>query len=87
MGGHLLKTWNLPIPIVEAVSYHHQPEQSPNAADLASITHLASYLSHLHSFKEGKENVLMFLLGQAMRQLKGKGNADQIKAILIKKLR
>jgi HD-like signal output (HDOD) protein len=56
VGGHLLKMWNLPIPIVEAVTYHHQPRQSPNAADLASITHLASYLSHLHSFKEGKEN-------------------------------
>jgi HD-like signal output (HDOD) protein len=55
VGGFLLRAWSLPIPIVEAVSYHHQPKQSPNAADLASITHLASYLSHLHSFKEGKE--------------------------------
>ena len=30
-------------------------------------------------YKSGKENVLMFLLGQVMRGVKGKSNAEDIK--------
>jgi HD-like signal output (HDOD) protein len=55
VGGYLLRAWNLPISIVDAVTFHHEPKQSPNSPDLASITCLADYLSHLHSFREGRE--------------------------------
>jgi aspartyl-tRNA(Asn)/glutamyl-tRNA(Gln) amidotransferase subunit B len=34
-------------------------------------------------YKSGKENVIMFLVGQAMKQLKGKEKADIIKEKLL----
>ncbi len=37
-------------------------------------------------YKSGKETVVMFLVGQVMREIKGKGNAQQIKEMFIKKL-
>jgi len=55
VGGYLLEKWSLPIPIVDAVCFHHFPGQSRHAPDLASITHVADYLSHLHSFRRGEE--------------------------------
>jgi HD-like signal output (HDOD) protein len=56
VGGYLLKKWSLPVSIVDAVSFHHAPELSQNAPDLASITHLADYLSHLHSHRHEEES-------------------------------
>jgi aspartyl-tRNA(Asn)/glutamyl-tRNA(Gln) amidotransferase subunit B len=37
-------------------------------------------------FKSGKENVVMFLLGQVMREMKGKADANVVKEALLKKL-
>ncbi|HSW88612.1 MAG TPA: Asp-tRNA(Asn)/Glu-tRNA(Gln) amidotransferase subunit GatB [Candidatus Saccharimonadales bacterium] len=37
-------------------------------------------------FKNGKETVIMFLVGQAMKQLKGKAKADEIKTKLLELL-
>ena len=56
VGGYLLERWSLPLSIVEAVAFHHAPGMSKNARDLASITHVANHLSHLHSFRKGTES-------------------------------
>jgi len=33
----------------------------------------------VEDYKKGKENALMFLLGQAMKELKGKEKAEKVK--------
>lgn len=38
----------------------------------------------VEDYKKGKEQSLMFLLGQVMQQFKGKGNAQMVKSALIK---
>ena len=38
----------------------------------------------VEDYKKGKEQSLMFLLGQVMKELKGKGNAQIVKSALIK---
>jgi putative nucleotidyltransferase with HDIG domain len=46
IGACLLKSWNLPDEIVEAVGNHHQPVCEPHPK-LSVITHLANCLAHL----------------------------------------
>ena len=46
IGACLLKSWNLPDEIVEAVAHHHQPVCEPRPK-LSVITHLANCLAHL----------------------------------------
>jgi putative nucleotidyltransferase with HDIG domain len=46
IGACLLKSWNLPDEIVEAVANHHQPVCEPRPK-LSVITHLANCLAHL----------------------------------------
>jgi len=38
-------------------------------------------------YAKGKENVIMFLVGQVMRQTKGKANPKMVKKILEEKLK
>jgi len=46
VGGYLLGMWGLSLPIVEAVTYHHNPESLPETgADLARLLHRADALS------------------------------------------
>lgn len=46
VGANLLKSWNVPEEIVEAVANHHQPVLLP-VARLSVVTHLADCLAHL----------------------------------------
>jgi putative nucleotidyltransferase with HDIG domain len=46
IGACLLKSWNLPEEIIEAVANHHQPVCEPHPR-LSVITHLANCLAHL----------------------------------------
>jgi len=46
IGGCLLKSWNLPDEIIEAVANHHHPVCEPRPK-LSVITHLANCLAHL----------------------------------------
>jgi putative nucleotidyltransferase with HDIG domain len=46
IGACLLKSWNLPDEIIEAVANHHQPVCEPHPK-LSLITHLANCLAHL----------------------------------------
>jgi HD-like signal output (HDOD) protein/CheY-like chemotaxis protein len=49
VGAYLLALWGLPIPLVEAVADHHQPNRcdSPQLG-LTGCVHIASVLQHLH---------------------------------------
>lgn len=45
IGGCLLKRWNLPETVVEAVTWHHQPaEADPDIKPLVQATHLADFI-------------------------------------------
>lgn len=55
VSSYLLEKWNLPVSIVDAVKYHHDPTQAQVAPDLASITHVANQLSHIHSYRHHEE--------------------------------
>ena len=46
VGGELLKAWQLPPRLVEAVAYHHQPELAKQFPVEAAIIHTSDYIVH-----------------------------------------
>jgi putative nucleotidyltransferase with HDIG domain len=51
-GAALAEHWNLPQQLVEAVQYHHNPEDAPEFATLAHITCLADAVTYLAELGE-----------------------------------
>ncbi len=47
VGGELLKAWQLPPRLVEAVAYHHQPELAKQFPVEAAIVHTSDYIVHV----------------------------------------
>ena len=47
VGGALLRAWNLPVKLQEAVAHHHFPSSANNFPLEAAIVHLADRISHL----------------------------------------
>jgi HD-like signal output (HDOD) protein len=46
LGGYLLGLWGLPLPIVEAVAFHHRPDHVvPTSIDLLGVVHVADFLA------------------------------------------
>ena len=45
VGGRIIKKWNLPSALVEAVQYHHQPNKAETHETLTYIVHLADAIS------------------------------------------
>lgn len=68
VGGYLLKSWNLPEEIVEAVANHHQPVLKPRPR-LSSVTHLADCLTHLAGSSPGWEAFAIRVDPEVTRQL------------------
>lgn len=49
VGAYLLGLWGLPVPIVEAVAWHHQPLRSrPTAFGVLTAVHIADFLESRH---------------------------------------
>lgn len=46
VGAALLDLWGLPLPVVEAVAYHHHPEQAGHSFGLVGAVHVANGLVH-----------------------------------------
>jgi len=44
VGGELMNRWRLPVELVEAVTWHHEPEKAEQASMEAHILHLAGHL-------------------------------------------
>ena len=62
VGGEILRKWNLPESIVEAVLYHHAPGEAGDYALEASVVHLATGLAAMGDGKDGIDqhgNVLL----------------------------
>lgn len=47
LGGLLLKTWQLPDSLCQAISYHHQPSAAESPSIEAAIVHIANAITHL----------------------------------------
>ena len=45
VGGRIIKKWNLPSALVEAVQHHHQPNNTKTHKTLTNIVHLADAIS------------------------------------------
>ncbi len=46
VAGQLMKSWQLPEMLQEAVEYHHKPEQAPHYPIAASIVHVSDFIAH-----------------------------------------
>jgi HD-like signal output (HDOD) protein len=61
IGESLLKYWNIPELITEIVKNHHQPYLSQQAPTLASVVHLADYMTQMLKMGELKMDSLVEL--------------------------
>ncbi|MEK9628524.1 MAG: HDOD domain-containing protein [Nitrospinota bacterium] len=46
VAGQLMKSWQLPEMLQEAVAFHHLPEEAPHYPIAASIVHVADFIAH-----------------------------------------
>ncbi|OGV97797.1 MAG: hypothetical protein A3J88_03670 [Melioribacter sp. RIFOXYB12_FULL_38_5] len=58
IGESLLKYWNIPELISDVVKYHHQPYLSQQAPTLASVIHLADYMTQMLKMGELKMDTI-----------------------------
>jgi len=42
LGAVLADQWNFPVELIQAIRYHHHPDQAPNASFLPAIVHVAN---------------------------------------------
>ena len=57
VGAHLLKSWNLPDDVVEAVANHHRPTVEPRPL-LSAVVHVANCTAHLSTAAPGGTDLL-----------------------------
>jgi putative nucleotidyltransferase with HDIG domain len=57
VGAYLAETWNFPKEIVEAIKYHHDPEQCPDRTMLVDCVHMGDYLTMLMGFGLGGDGM------------------------------
>lgn len=51
VGKEVVKFWNLPSPLVEAIAHHHEPTTSRSCPRLTATTHVADVM--IHTFQIG----------------------------------
>jgi putative nucleotidyltransferase with HDIG domain len=75
VGGRVIKKWNLPSALVEAVLYHHQPDKAEAHKTLAYIVHLADAISCMLGIGLGSDG-LMYAFGEHALDVLGLSNED-----------
>ncbi|MCP4253532.1 MAG: HDOD domain-containing protein [Candidatus Scalindua sp.] len=58
VGGRIIKKWNLPSALVEAVQYHHQPDEAKTNKTLTYIVHLADAISCMLGVGLGNDGLM-----------------------------
>ncbi|MCX8043263.1 MAG: HDOD domain-containing protein [Desulfobacterota bacterium] len=53
IGSWLAESWNLPVNLLEPISYHHQPVKAPKAKLPTAIVHVADFLTRAVGFGSG----------------------------------
>ncbi|MCP4254768.1 MAG: HDOD domain-containing protein [Candidatus Scalindua sp.] len=75
VGGRVIKKWNLPSALVEAVLYHHQPEKADVHKKLVYIVHLADAISCMLGIGLGSDG-LMYLFEDHTLDVLGLSSED-----------
>jgi putative nucleotidyltransferase with HDIG domain len=70
VGAKIAEKWNLPPELVEAIAYHHNPEQSKINPQLTSIVHVADAICLSMGMGIGIDGMLYPLSPEAMQVLK-----------------
>ncbi|MDD3365313.1 MAG: HDOD domain-containing protein [Syntrophomonas sp.] len=70
VGAKIAEKWNLPPELVEAIAYHHNPEQSKINRQLTSIVHVADAICLSMGMGIGIDGMLYPLSPEAMQFLK-----------------
>lgn len=58
IGGRIIKKWNLPPILIEAVQYHHQPDKAKTNKTLTYIVHLADAISDMLGIGLGSDGLM-----------------------------
>jgi putative nucleotidyltransferase with HDIG domain len=58
IGGRIIKKWNLPPILIEAVQYHHQPEKAETNKTLTYIVHFADAISDMLGIGLGSDGLM-----------------------------
>lgn len=69
IGGLVAESWNLPVPLVRAIEYHHNPSLVNRQDHEVHIAHLANYFCHKHQ------------IGSSGNPLPDEPNADSLEAL------
>ncbi len=69
VGGRLLALWKMPQSIYEAVSYHHDPAQAQEFAQLASAVHIADAWVNCQALGSSGESSKVPICNEAMQLL------------------
>lgn len=80
VGANLLKSWNVPDEIVEAVANHHQPVMSP-VPQLSVVTHMADCLAHLTGGAPGWGSYAVRISPQVVEALNL--DSDRLDALIV----
>jgi putative nucleotidyltransferase with HDIG domain len=80
VGGRVIKKWNLPSALVEAVLYHHQPDKAVEHKRLAYIVHLADALSCMLGIGLGSDG-LMYVFEEHTLDVLGL-NKDDVESVM-----
>jgi HD-like signal output (HDOD) protein len=68
MGAQLLKNWNLPNSLTEAIHYQHQPANAENVALEASILNIANRMAHSFSYQLDERKLLKLIDEEAIKR-------------------
>ncbi len=75
VGGRVIKKWDLPSALVEAVLYHHQPEKADVHKELVYIVHLADAISCMLGIGLGSDG-LMYVFEENTLDILGLNKED-----------
>jgi putative nucleotidyltransferase with HDIG domain len=87
IGGKIIKKWNLPPILVEAVQYHHRPDKAKVNKKLTYIVHLADAISCMLGIGLGSDG-LMYVFEENTLDILGlqKEDAESIMSELVDKV-
>ena len=70
ISGKIARHWNIPLPIVIAMAFHHRPVQNKHTIPLAGIVHLADIMCRMSGIGVGHEGLHSILETQVLHDLK-----------------
>jgi HD-like signal output (HDOD) protein len=57
LGAVIVKRWNLPYPLIDAIANHHQPSKATGGADLAAAVHIADAAMMMFGIGIGRDGL------------------------------